>query len=831
MIRGRANGGRRQDWNFPPRADLGTPMRCNPLLILLATLLLTPVFAGEPLASFTKNDVTVVITLEPGAAPDQATLIGVFTPKLLSDPLHLYGIGISGKEGGVATRIAIAPDQAAAATGPLVADKKAYDHDGVDVYPDGPVTVRLPVRLPASEDGAPVETKLQVSYMACTTKLCPYLPLIDHAVKINLPSVRRVAVPVVAAGPATPAASLSRGGVTVTLTVEPGPTPDQATLVGVFTPKQNAQPLHLYSKDLPDGPQGQATRLAMKPGQEAQPAGPLSDGGLPVHDLAGLLVYPDGPVTLRLPIWLPAGAPGATVKSEVLVSYMACTANSCLLKVVDVPLSVELPAVVGKAASTAVDAAQLRQTVQSELAAERERLVPKIRQVVGEELARAQQEHGGAIRWHRVTSIKEIERLMAEAKAAGKPALLDFTGPSCVNCQKMEKTVFRVPAVAKAWNQGVPISINTDPDPRIADDLAAWQQKMFETQSRPLYVRIDPNGKQERWSEVFSPSESTKVDGLVAFLGGGAGSDVGSGDNLGQFLLLAVLGGLFTLLMPCTYPMIPFTMTFFSKQAAAGHRLLPLAAFYAAGIIGCFVGLGVLITGVFGSTLSTLAGHPITNLVIALLFIVLGLGLLGAFLIRLPAGLEDRLGGGRGGYLGALIMGLTFAVTAFSCTAPFAGAVLSQAVATGSWTRAVIGMAVYSSAIALPFFALAMSPSLLKRMPKAGAWMNEFKVVGGLVELAAALKFLVICDGAWGWGIIGRSFTLASWSAVSLVIAAYVLGKLRFPGDNPLPEVGVGRVLTGIAFLAIALWLASGLAGNNLGLFESFFPGDLLPGE
>jgi thiol:disulfide interchange protein DsbD len=385
--------------------------------------------------------------------------------------------------------------------------------------------------------------------------------------------------------------------------------------------------------------------------------------------------------------------------------------------------------------------------------------------------------------------------------------------------------------VIKAWNQAVPISINTDPDPRISDDLAAWQQQRFATQNRPLYVRVDPDGRQERWSEPFSPRNTAKVEAFVAFTTGGAGSDVGSGDNLSQFLLLAVLGGLFTLLMPCTYPMIPFTMTFFSKQASAGHRLLPLATFYAAGIIACFVGLGVLITGVFGSTLSTLAGHPVTNLVIALLFIVLGLGLLGAFLIRLPAGLEDRLGGGRGGYLGALVMGLTFAVTAFSCTAPFAGAVLSQAVATGTWTRAVVGMAVYSGAIAIPFFILAMSPSLLKRMPKAGAWMNEFKVVGGLVELAAALKFLVICDGAWGWGIIGRSFTVASWSAVSFVIAAYVLGKLRFPGDSQLAEVGVGRVLTGIAFLAVALWLASGLAGHNLGLFESFFPGDPLPGE
>jgi thiol:disulfide interchange protein DsbD len=155
---------------------------------------------------------------------------------------------------------------------------------------------------------------------------------------------------------------------------------------------------------------------------------------------------------------------------------------------------------------------------------------------------------------------------------------------------------------------------------------------------------------------------------------------------------------------------------------------------------------------------------------------------------------------------------------------------LSQAVVTNSWGRAVIGMAVYASAIAIPFFILAMSPGLLKKIPRAGAWMNEFKVVGGLVEIAAALKFLTICDATWEWGIIGRSFTLASWSAVSLVIAVYVLGKLRFNGDSDVAQVGVSRLMIALTFLALGIWFASGLAGNNLGLFESFFPGDAVPG-
>ena len=798
----------------------------------LACLLLLPwlaMTAAEPLASFEKNSVAVVITIEPGAKPGTATLVGRFTPKPKTDPLHLYSVDLKGPEG-VATALVIRPGQLVEAAGALTAEQTAEDHDGLAIYPDGPVTVRLPLTVPPTADGAPVETTVLVSYMACSAKFC-LNPVIKTPVKLLIPTAKDNAV-TAAPAPAAPAprdwgiyqATWSKNQVEVALSLEAGPSADQAVLVGRFTPKPSGEPLHLYGKDL-TGVTGQATSIRIKPGQEATAIGPLSDDQPAAMGKDGVPVYPPGPVTLRLPIRLPAGAPGSTVKTQVLVSFMACTDSACPYPPErGAVMTIELPTT-GVATATApaaagVDAATVRQIVTGALATQKEELVPELRQIVANEITRLHEESASAVRWRRPTSIAEIERLLEEARKAGKPALLDFTGPSCVNCQLMDKTVFHLP-----------IAINTDPDPRIADDFSAWQQKRFETQNRPLYIRIAPDGKQTRWSEVFPPTDRATLAMFVAFIDGGAGSDVGDGNGLGQFLALAILGGLFTLLMPCTYPMIPFTMTFFAKQAANGVRLLPLAAFYAFGIIACFVGLGVLITGVFGSTLSNLAGHPLTNLVIALLFIVLGLGLLGAFLIRLPSSLENSLGGGRGGYLGALIMGLTFAVTAFSCTAPFAGAVLSQAVVTGSWTRAMVGMAVYASAIAVPFFALAMSPGLLKKLPKAGSWMNEFKVVGGLVELAAALKFLVICDAAWEWGIIGRSFTLSSWAAVALVIAAYVLGKLRFNGDSEVAQIGVGRLMLALGFLALGVWFISGLAGNNLGLFESFFPGDPVPGR
>ena len=196
-----------------------------------------------------------------------------------------------------------------------------------------------------------------------------------------------------------------------------------------------------------------------------------------------------------------------------------------------------------------------------------------------------------------------------------------------------------------------------------------------------------------------------------------------------------------------------------------------LAATYAIGIIAFFVLVGFIFALVMGDNPAFFAGHWLTNLIIGLVFLLLGASLIGIFVLRLPSSLL-AVGGSRNGYGGALIMGLAFAVMSFTCTAPFAGLVLGSAALSGSWATAVIGMAVYASVIALPFFFLAMAPKLLKRLPGAGAWMNEFKVVGGLVEIAASLKFLYITDYYFAWGIIDRTTVLAAWTGIGLLIAS-----------------------------------------------------------
>ena len=161
---------RSKDWKSHAQADLGSPMRHYPLLILLAVLSLVPAFAGEPLGTFTKNSVTVVLTLEPGPVDGQAVLVGVFTPKPKDLPLHLYSKDLVGTIG-VATKLALKAGQSAEATGPLTVDQETHLLEELPVYPEGPVTLKLPIRLPVSEDGKSVQTVVLVSYMACSARI------------------------------------------------------------------------------------------------------------------------------------------------------------------------------------------------------------------------------------------------------------------------------------------------------------------------------------------------------------------------------------------------------------------------------------------------------------------------------------------------------------------------------------------------------------------------------------------------------------------------------------------------------------------------------------
>jgi thiol:disulfide interchange protein len=288
------------------------------------------------------------------------------------------------------------------------------------------------------------------------------------------------------------------------------------------------------------------------------------------------------------------------------------------------------------------------------------------------------------------------------------------------------------------------------------------------------------------------------------------------------FLITSALGGLFALVMPCVWPMVPITVNFFVKQGqgqGGRSRATGLAITYCLSIIGVFTAVGVLCSFFFSATaLPRLANNPWLNFTVAGLFIIFGLSLLGLFEIRLPSFLlnASSQAEGRGGLVGVIFMALTLTITSFTCTFPVVGGLLVMA-ASGSFVYPIIGLATFATVLALPFFLLALSPNLISKMPRSGDWMNAVKVVGGLIEIGAALKFLntaelafVTPENAW----FDARVILTSWVVLSLVCGFYLLGMFRTDHDHDDVKVGPGRLISGALFLGLALFLSPALFGH-----------------
>jgi thiol:disulfide interchange protein DsbD len=265
--------------------------------------------------------------------------------------------------------------------------------------------------------------------------------------------------------------------------------------------------------------------------------------------------------------------------------------------------------------------------------------------------------------------------------------------------------------------------------------------------------------------------------------------------------------------------MIPITISFFTKQASARHTsTLPLSLAYGFGIVAIFVLIGLLV----GPIVIAFATHPVTNVVIGVLFLVFALSLFGVMTLQPPAFLMSAAGAARaqGGYMGVFLMGATLVITSFTCTAPFVGALLGQGAGQGELGRIALGMAVFGLTIAIPFVALSMLPNRVKSMPKAGEWMNTLKVWLGFVEVAAAIKFLSNADLVWGWGWLSRELFLWLWAATFLAAAVYLLGLIRMKDPYGGPEDGAAvtpkRMTCGLATLLFAVYCVYGALGNRL---------------
>lgn len=314
--------------------------------------------------------------------------------------------------------------------------------------------------------------------------------------------------------------------------------------------------------------------------------------------------------------------------------------------------------------------------------------------------------------------------------------------------------------------------------------------------------------------------------------------------DLWGFIWLAISLGALSLLTPCVFPMIPITVSYFTKNSAGNRsKAVRLAGIYSLGIIATFTLLGMLLAVLVGAAgINLFAANPWVNLLIAAVFLFFAFNLFGFYEITIPNSVLTKLDkltrtreGEGSGIIGALLMGLTFTVTSFTCTSPFVGTILVST-AQGDWEMPLIGMLAFSSVFALPFFVLALAPQLVSQLPKSGGWLNSVKVVMGFLEIAAALKFLSNVDLVWttlytssagsiNYGtIFSREIVLAIWVLIGLAITAYVLGYFKFRFDTEVKRITPVRVLIAVFFIGLSVYLATGIFGRKLGELESFLP-------
>jgi thiol:disulfide interchange protein DsbD len=293
--------------------------------------------------------------------------------------------------------------------------------------------------------------------------------------------------------------------------------------------------------------------------------------------------------------------------------------------------------------------------------------------------------------------------------------------------------------------------------------------------------------------------------------------DVGKDDGLKgswwSLILLSIAGGLFALVMPCTYPMIPITFSFFTKQADRLHgKVMSLALIYGLGIVLMFIVVGIVV----GEPIVQFAGHWATNLVIGVAFVAFALSLFGFFTLQLPSFVTNAAGraSATGGLVGVFLMGATLVISSFTCTAPIVGALLGT-VSEDSRLRVAVGMAVFGLTMAAPFVFLALLPGRVKALPKSGEWMNTLKVALGFVELAAALKFFSNVELTLGWGVMPREVFLMVWAFVFTALALFLFGLLGHRGE-PVTGTSPTRTTFGLASLGFAFYCLFGVTGFNL---------------
>ena len=375
---------------------------------------------------------------------------------------------------------------------------------------------------------------------------------------------------------------------------------------------------------------------------------------------------------------------------------------------------------------------------------------------------------------------------------------------------KAEGTAVNGPAADKAADAG-DVELEKSSDTAQTADMAVIGGAESNTG-----INVAGDGTTDLWKPV--------IDELQAL-----GETVSQEDMSWIYIFITgFVGGLLALFTPCVWPIIPMTVSFFLKRSKDKKKGIRDAWTYGASIVVIYVGLGLLVTGIFGANaLNSLSTNAVFNIFFFLMLVVFAASFFGAFEITLPSkwsNAVDSKAEKTGGLLSIFLMAFTLSLVSFSCTGPIIGFLLVQVSTTGNMIAPAIGMLGFAIALALPFTLFALFPSWLKSMPKSGGWMNVIKVTLGFLELAFALKFLSVADLAYGWRILDRETFLALWIVLFALLGLYLLGKVKFPHDDDDTKVSVPRFFMALASLAFAVYMLPGLWGAPLKAVSAFAP-------
>ncbi len=306
------------------------------------------------------------------------------------------------------------------------------------------------------------------------------------------------------------------------------------------------------------------------------------------------------------------------------------------------------------------------------------------------------------------------------------------------------------------------------------------------------------------------------------------------GGSLWALILEAIIWGFAALLTPCVFPMVPMTVSFFMKNSGSAARGRINAALYGLFIIALYtlpIAILIIITRVAGGDTVTadifnwLATHWLPNIVFFVVFMIFAASFFGAFEITLPSSLVNKSDAksDKGGIAGIFFMALTLVLVSFSCTGPIVGSVLIKSTSGEVWSP-IITMLAFSTAFALPFTLFAFFPSLLKKLPKSGGWLNSVKVVLGFIEVALGFKFLSVADQVYHWNLLDREVYLAIWIVVFSLLGLYLLGKIRFAHDSETTHIGVGRLALAIGVFTFVVYMIPGMWGAPLKALSGYLP-------